>query len=71
MATIKNFEELEIWKMARELVNLIYSDLLECRDFGFKDHGYVIVMTAFDRRNRTQRLINSIGSFIKYLRSSK
>jgi four helix bundle protein len=37
MTTIKNFEELEIWKMARELVNLIYSDFRECRDFGFRD----------------------------------
>jgi four helix bundle protein len=119
MTTIKNFEELEIWKMARELVNLIYSDFRLCRDFGFRDQitragisimnnisegfcrsgdtefkqflkiskgsagevknmyyiaedqGYVIGMTAVDRRNRTQRLINSTGSFIKYLRSSK
>jgi four helix bundle protein len=37
MTTIKNFEELEIWQLARELVNLIYSDFRECRDFGFKD----------------------------------
>jgi four helix bundle protein len=37
MGTIKNFEDLEIWKMARELVNLIYFDFRDCRDFGFKD----------------------------------
>ena len=37
MTTIKNFEELEIWQMARELVNLIYVDFKECRDFAFKD----------------------------------
>jgi four helix bundle protein len=37
MTTIKNFEELEIWQMARELVNLIYYDFRECRDYGFKD----------------------------------
>jgi four helix bundle protein len=37
MGTIKNFEELEIWKMSRELVNLIYSDFRKCRDFSFKD----------------------------------
>jgi four helix bundle protein len=37
MATVKNFEDLEIWKMARELVNLIYSDFRKCRDFTFKD----------------------------------
>ena len=119
MTTIKNFEELEIWKMARELVNLIYSDFSECRDFGFRDQitragisimnnicegfcrggdaefrqflkiskgssgevknmyyiaedqGYVTIDVASDRRNRTQRLINSSGSFIKYLKSSK
>jgi S23 ribosomal protein. len=37
MGTIKNFEDLEIWKMSRELVNLIYSDNRKCRDFSFKD----------------------------------
>ena len=37
MGTIKNFEDLEIWMMSRELVNLIYSDLKKCRDFSFKD----------------------------------
>jgi four helix bundle protein len=37
MGTVKNFEDLEIWKMAREIVNLIYSDFRNCRDFGFKD----------------------------------
>ena len=119
MTTIKNFEELEIWKMARELVNLIYSDFRECRDFCFRDQitragisimnnicegfcrggdaefkqflkiskgstgevknmyyiaedqGYVTIDVATDRRNRTQRLINSSGSLIKYLKSSK
>ena len=37
MATIKNFEELEIWKMSRELVNLVYSDFKRCSDFTFRD----------------------------------
>lgn len=37
MGTIKNFEDLEIWKMSRELINLIYSDLRKCHDFAFKD----------------------------------
>jgi four helix bundle protein len=37
MTTIKNFEELEIWQMARELVNFIYFDFRNCRDFGFRD----------------------------------
>ena len=37
MATIKNFEELDIWKMSRDLVNLVYSDFRRCRDFTFRD----------------------------------
>ena len=36
MGTIKNFEELEIWKLARELVNQIYADFNRCNDFTFK-----------------------------------
>lgn len=37
MGTIKNFEELEIWQLARECVNLIYSDFKRCKDFVFKE----------------------------------
>jgi len=37
MGTIKNFEDLEIWKMSRVLVNLIYSDFSKCKDFTFKN----------------------------------
>ncbi|MBG0861220.1 MAG: four helix bundle protein [Bacteroidales bacterium] len=37
MGTVKNFEELEIWLLARELVNLIYSDFRDCRDFIFRN----------------------------------
>jgi four helix bundle protein len=37
MGTIKDFEDLEIWKMARELVNLIYIDFREIRDYGYRD----------------------------------
>jgi four helix bundle protein len=37
MGTIKNFEDIGVWKMSRELVNLIYSDFRECHDFTFKD----------------------------------
>ena len=35
MGTIKNFEELEIWKNSRELVIQIYSDFMESKDFVF------------------------------------
>jgi len=37
MTTIKNFEELDIWVMSRELVNLVYSDFRKCKDFIFKN----------------------------------
>ena len=37
MGTIKNFEDLVIWQMAREIVKLIYSDFRSCKDFGFRD----------------------------------
>jgi len=119
MGTIKNFEDLEIWKMSREMVNLIYSDFRECRDFGFndqirragvsimnnisegfcrssdaefrqflniakgssgevknmyyiaEDQKFVESNISDNRRNKTQRLINSISAFIKYLKESK
>jgi four helix bundle protein len=119
MPTIQNFEDLEIWKMSRELINYIYTDFKGCHDFAFRDQiaragisimnniseGFcrnsdaefrqflniskgsagevksmyfiaedqkmVSLETALDRRNRAQRLINSIGSFMKYLKSQK
>lgn len=119
MGTIKNFEDLEIWKMSRELVNLIYGDLKKCNDFGFReqvtragisimnnisegfcrnsdaefrqflniakgsagevksmyyiaeDLQYVNPINSFERRNKSQRLINSIAGFMKYLKSGK
>ena len=37
MGTIKNFEELKIWKSSRELVIQIYSDFMESKDFVFKN----------------------------------
>ena len=37
MSTIKNFEDLEIWQLARELLNLIYNDFRYCKDFTLKD----------------------------------
>ncbi|MCX6334240.1 MAG: four helix bundle protein [Bacteroidia bacterium] len=119
MGTIKNFEDLEIWKMSRELVNLVYSDFRSCKDFGFRDQvtragisimnnisegfcrnsdaefrqflniakgssgevksmyyiaedqQYVKTENSLDRRNKSQRLINSIAGFMKYLKSGK
>ena len=37
MSTIKDFEELEIWKNARPLVSKVYSDFREIKDYAFKD----------------------------------
>lgn len=37
MGTIKNFEELEIWKLSREIVNSIYSDFRGCKDITFRN----------------------------------
>jgi four helix bundle protein len=119
MGTIKDFEDLEIWKMARKLVNLVYSDFRDCRDYGFKDQitragisimnnisegfcrnsdaefrqflniskgssgelknmyyiaedqKYITSIASTDRRNKTQRLINSISALMNYLKSSK
>lgn len=119
MGTIKDFEELAVWKMSRELVNLIYSDFRNCRDFGFKDQisragisimnnisegfcrnsdaefrhflniskgstgevksmyyiaedqKYIESKSAEERRNKSQRLINSIGALMKYLKPTK
>ena len=111
MGTIKDFEDLEIWKMSREMVNVIYSDFRNCKDFGFRDQitragisimnnisegfcrnsdaefrqflniakgstgevksmyyiaedqQYIKAETSIDRRNKSQRLINSIKGF--------
>ena len=32
-----SFEELEVWKISRELVLSIYGNFFNCRDFSFKD----------------------------------
>jgi four helix bundle protein len=119
MATIKNFEELAIWKMAREITKLVYKDFSKCRDFGFRDQvtragistmnnisegfwrtgdaefkqflnfskgsageiknmyyiaedlAYISSGMAEERRQKSQQLINSIASLIKYLKNNK
>ncbi len=115
MTTIKNFEDLDLWKASRELVNLIYKDFAKCKDFVFRnqitaagisimnnisegfcrksdaefrqfiniskgssgevknmyyiaeDQKYLDFDTASDRRIRCQKLMNSLGGFMKYL----
>lgn len=37
MGTIKRFEDLEIWQLARELLNLIYDDFRFCKDYTLKN----------------------------------
>jgi four helix bundle protein len=37
MGTVKRFEDLEVWQLARELVNLVYEDFRNCKDFTFKN----------------------------------
>jgi four helix bundle protein len=37
MSTIKNFEDLEIWKKSRIVTKLVYQDFRLSRDFGFRD----------------------------------
>jgi four helix bundle protein len=39
MSTIKDFEQLKIWILARELVRLIYSDFRNCKDYVFKNQN--------------------------------
>jgi four helix bundle protein len=40
MGTIKRFEDLEIWQLARELLNLIYDDFRNCKDFTLKNQVF-------------------------------
>jgi len=37
MGTIKRFEDLEIWQLARELLILIYEDFRNCKDYNFRN----------------------------------
>lgn len=116
MGTIRNFEDLDLWKMSREMVNLIYSDFAKCNDFTFRnqitgagisimnnisegfcrrsdaefrqflniskgsagevknmyyigeDQKYVSHEIASERRTKCQKLLNSLGGFMKYLK---
>ena len=36
MSSVKRFEDLEIWQLARELLINIYEDFKTCKDYNFK-----------------------------------
>ena len=70
MGTIKDFEELEIWILSRRLVNLIYRDFKNCRDFKFRDQicgaGISIMNNISEGFNR-----NSDAELRQFLNISK
>ena len=70
MGTIKNFEDLEIWNLARELVNQIYSDFKDCKDYVFMNQitsaGISIMNNISEGFGR-----NSNPEFRKFLGYSK
>ena len=37
MATVQNFEDLDIWKKARYITRLVYQDFQKNKDYGFRD----------------------------------
>jgi four helix bundle protein len=63
MATITNFEDLEIWKTARIITKQVYQDFKTSKDFGFKDQIQrcaISVMNniaeGFSRESKKERL---------------
>jgi four helix bundle protein len=70
MSTAKKFEELEIWKMSREIVKIIYIDLKDSRDYGFRDQ---ICRCAVSIMNNIAEGFerNSTNEFIRFLIISK
>jgi len=70
MSTVKEFEDLEIWKLARELVNHIYDDFRNCRDFTFKDQ---IISAGLSVKNNIAEGFsrNSDKEFKQFLNISK
>jgi four helix bundle protein len=70
MGTVKNFEDLEIWNMARELVKQVYSDFSRCKDLVFKNQitsaGISIMNNISEGFHR-----NSDAEFRNFLNISK
>lgn len=70
MSTVKEFEDLEIWKMARDLVNNIYEDFRNCKDYVFRDQ---IISAGLSIKNNIAEGFcrNSDKEFKQFLNISK
>ena len=70
MGTVKEFEDLEIWSLARDLVIDIYSDFGECKDFIFRNQitsaGISVMNNISEGFSR-----NSNAEFRRFLSYSK
>jgi four helix bundle protein len=71
MPGINDFEDLEIWKMARQLLNISKGSAGEVKNMHYiaEDQNY-ISEEALLRRDRSQQLINGISRLMKYLKTS-
>jgi four helix bundle protein len=70
LATINNFEDLEIWKTSRLIVKNVYSDFLNLRNFSFKDQICRAVILII---NNISEGFNRGGSreFVQFLKFAK
>jgi len=70
MSTIKNFEELEVWKNARPLVTKVYSDFSVLKDYAFKDQ---VCRAAISIMNNIAEGFGRGGNkeFIQFLKVSR
>ena len=70
MATVKRFEDLEIWQLSRELLKLIYDDFRNCKDFSLKDQ---IISAGLSIQNNIAEGFsrNSDKEFRQFLNISK
>lgn len=70
MSTVESFEDLVVWKDARELVRLTYKAFASSRDFGFKDQ---IQRAAISIMNNIAEGFErgSNAEFIRFLNISK
>lgn len=70
MATVKRFEDLEIWQLSRELLKLIYDDFRNCKDYSLKDQ---IISAGLSIQNNIAEGFsrNSDKEFRQFLNISK